>query len=212
MSARYRRPACRRRRFYYSKSISEINSIARTTSTELNFCREHAASRRVARMHQRFVSHCAIARLTRSFVWKSKSMARKSMSEPSQSSNRGGVRPGAGRPEGSVGPRRARVRRRRELIEIYTAALGGADKLSEGQKVDVKKAAGLVALSEDLRELTLQQGCGGPGALSALLRLESASARAVRALRLPIPDAAAPADDAWRKFLASQAAPTEGGE
>jgi hypothetical protein len=115
------------------------------------------------------------------------------MSDQSQSaSNRGGVRPGAGRPVGAVGPRRERVRRRRELIEAYSNALGGAARLTESQRTDVKKAAELTALAEAMRALALQEGPGAPGALSALVRLESASARAVRALRLPPPKATAP--------------------
>jgi hypothetical protein len=125
--------------------------------------------------------------------WKSKSIMRKSMSEPSQSSNRGGVRPGAGRPEGSVGPRRARVRRRRELVEIYSNLLGGADKLSEGQKVDIRRVAELAALAEDCRKLALQQdGPGAPGAISVLIKLEGTLARAMKRLNLPGPNSAAP--------------------
>jgi hypothetical protein len=125
--------------------------------------------------------------------WKSKSNVRKSMSEQSQSaSSRGGVRPGAGRPVGTLGPRAARVRRRRELIEAYSNALGGDAKLTEGQRVDIRKAAELVALAEDARALALQEGPGSAGAISAMVRLESASARAVRALRLPTPNHAAP--------------------
>jgi hypothetical protein len=69
----------------------------------------------------------------------------------------------------------------------YSDALGGDARLTEGQRADVRKAAGLVVLAEDLRELALQEGPGSPGALSALVRLESSAARAVRALRLPAP-------------------------
>jgi hypothetical protein len=110
---------------------------------------------------------------------------------PQSASNRGGVRPGAGRPVGAVGPRAERVRRRRELIEIYSNALG-ADRLSDGQKVDIRKAAELVALAEAMRALALQEGPGGAGAVSAMVRLESTASRAVRALRLPVPKDAAP--------------------
>jgi hypothetical protein len=106
---------------------------------------------------------------------------------------------------GILDNRTRRARRRRELIAIYSQALGGADALSEGQKIDIRKAAELVALAEDCRALAMQQGPGGAGALSAMVRLESASVRAVRALRLPeAGSTAAPGDDAWRKFLASQ--------
>jgi hypothetical protein len=90
------------------------------------------------------------------------------------------------------GPRRGRVRRRRELIAAYSAALGGDAALTDSQRVDIRKAAELVALAEDCRALAMQEGPGGAGAISALVRLESASARAVRALRLPPPNAAVP--------------------
>ena len=55
-----------------------------------------------------------------------------------------------------------------------------------------RKAAELVALAEDCRALAMQEGAGGAGAISALVRLESASTRAIRALRLPPNAAAAP--------------------
>jgi hypothetical protein len=134
---------------------------------------------------------------TQPILWQS-NQSKNSMSEQSQPvSRRGGARPGAGRPVGSLGPKHAargeRVRRRRELVEIYTRALGGSAGLSESRLVDVRKAAELVALAEAARELVLQQGPGSPGALSAMIRLESASVRAIRALRLPAaPNAAAP--------------------
>jgi hypothetical protein len=131
---------------------------------------------------------------------------RKSMSEPSQSvSNRGGVRPGAGRPEGSVGPRRARLLRRRELIKAFSDDLGGDARLSETQRADVRRVAELMALSESMRASVMQEdGAGGPGALEVLIKLEGTLARAMKRLNLPKPDAAAPGDEAWRKFLADQ--------
>jgi hypothetical protein len=114
------------------------------------------------------------------------------MSEQSQSaSNRGGVRAGAGRPVGALSPRGERVRRRRELIEAYSNALGGDRALTEGQRADIRKAAELVALAEAMRALAMQQGPGGAGAISAMVRLESSSTRAVRALNLPAPNTAA---------------------
>jgi hypothetical protein len=82
--------------------------------------------------------------------------------------------------------------------------------LTEGQRADIRKAAELVALAEDARALALQEGPGSAGALSVMVRLESASARAVRALNLPTPNAAAPVQT-LQDFLAShQAATTEG--
>src|ERR1700730_1027779 len=86
---------------------------------------------------------------------------------------------------GILDGRTRRARRRRELIAAYSNALGGADALTEGQRVDIRKAAELVALAEDCRALAMQQGPGGAGAISAMVRLESSSTRAVRALNLP---------------------------
>ena len=111
---------------------------------------------------------------------------------------------------GILDGRTRRARRRRELIAAYTNALGGDRALTEGQRVDIRKAAELVALAEDCRALAMQQGPGSPGALSALVRLESSSTRAVRALRLPAPNAAEPVQT-LQDYLASQhAADNEG--
>jgi hypothetical protein len=73
-------------------------------------------------------------------------------------------------------------RRRRELIRVYTEALGGPSALTEGQLIDIRKAAELVALSEQARARAMQEGTGGAGELSAMVRLESTAARAVRGL------------------------------
>jgi hypothetical protein len=83
---------------------------------------------------------------------------------------------------GILDGRTRRARRRRELVGIYSAALGGDAVLTEGQRVDIRKAAELVALAEDCRALAMQEGIANAGAISAMVRLESSSARAVRAL------------------------------
>jgi hypothetical protein len=93
---------------------------------------------------------------------------------------------------GILDGRTRRARRRRQLIAVYSNALGGDAALTEGQRVDIRKAAELVALAEDARALAMQEGPGGAGAISAMVRLESASARAVRALNLRPPGSAAP--------------------
>ena len=105
---------------------------------------------------------------------------------------------------GILDGRTRRARRRRELIAAYSNALGGDRVLTEGQRVDVRKAAELTALAEDCRALAMQCGPGSPGALSALVRLESASSRAVRALRLPAPNAAATAVPSIAEYWASR--------
>jgi hypothetical protein len=94
---------------------------------------------------------------------------------------------------GILDGRTRRARRRRELILAFSAALGGDRALTEGQRTDIRRAAELTALSESMRALALQEGSpGGASAVSAMVRLESASARAVRVLRLPAPGAADP--------------------
>jgi hypothetical protein len=73
-------------------------------------------------------------------------------------------------------------RRRRELVRIYTAALGGPTALTDGQLIDIRKAAELVALAEQMRARAMAIGTGGAAELSAMVRLESAATRAVRSL------------------------------
>jgi hypothetical protein len=75
-------------------------------------------------------------------------------------------------------------RRRRELIDVYTAALGGPAALSEGQLIDIRKAAELTALAEQARARAMREGITDAGELSAMIRLESTAARAVRALNI----------------------------
>jgi hypothetical protein len=75
-------------------------------------------------------------------------------------------------------------RRRRELIDCYTAALGGAGALSDGQQIDIRRAAELTALAEQTRAQAMRDGTGDAADLSAMIRLESTAARAVRALNI----------------------------
>jgi hypothetical protein len=96
------------------------------------------------------------------------------MDTEKQSANkrpRGGVE---GRPSegGILDHRTRRAKRRRELIAIYTNALGGDNRLSEAQRVDIKKAAELVALAEDARAMALQQGPVTAGAMDLMVRLQ----------------------------------------
>jgi hypothetical protein len=76
------------------------------------------------------------------------------------------------------------ARRRREMIDVYTAALGGPAALSEGQQIDIRKAAELTALAEQARARAMREGFADAGELSAMVRLESTAARAVRALNI----------------------------
>lgn len=83
---------------------------------------------------------------------------------------------------GAVDGRTLVARRRRELIDVYATALGGPLGLSEGQLIDVRKAAELTALAEQARAKAMREGTGDAAELSAMIRLESTAARAVRAL------------------------------
>jgi hypothetical protein len=79
---------------------------------------------------------------------------------------------------------RTRVaRRRRELIEIYANALGGASGLHGGQIVDIRKAAELTSLAEQSRARAMR-GILSASEISAMIRLESTASRAVRALNI----------------------------
>jgi hypothetical protein len=76
------------------------------------------------------------------------------------------------------------ARRRRELIDVYAAALGGPAALSEGQQIDIRKAAELTALAEQARARAMREGLTDAAEMSAMVRLESTAARAVRSLNI----------------------------
>lgn len=80
---------------------------------------------------------------------------------------------------GTVDGRTLAARRRRELINAYTVALGGIEAISVSRLVDVRRAAELVALAESERAKALR---GEAVDLSALIRVEGAADRAVRRL------------------------------
>jgi hypothetical protein len=81
-------------------------------------------------------------------------------------------------------------RRRADLIVQFTAALGGRDRITEGQLADVVRAAELMALAEEAR-LTALKGDSAVD-LVGLVRIEGVVDRAVR--RLGIPSAARSAE------------------
>lgn len=106
---------------------------------------------------------------------------------------------------GAVDGRSPVGRRRLELMNVYGAALGGLAGLSAGQVIDVRRAAELTALAEAERSKAMQHGVGDAAALSALIRLESTAARAVRALNIKPGKAGEPVAD-LAAYLASKAA------
>ena len=85
---------------------------------------------------------------------------------------------------GSLDGRTHIARRRRELSDVFAAALGGPAALSEGQLIDIRRAAELVALSEAARARAMREGTTDAGEISAMVRLESTAARAVRVLNI----------------------------
>jgi hypothetical protein len=99
------------------------------------------------------------------------------------------------------------ARRRRELIEIYTIALGGPASLSAGQWIDIRKAAELTALAEQARARAMREGATGAGELTAMVRLEGMAARAVRALNIK---PAQPKPPSLAEHLAQRAARAAG--
>jgi hypothetical protein len=112
-------------------------------------------------------------------------------SEPSQ---RGGVRPGAGRPAGS---RSVRAVMREKLIADCTAKLGG--NVGPLVLADIERVVDLIELTRMARADLL----AGRAKLADVVKLEGTLGRALKRLGLPDPNAAVPTDDAWRKFLAS---------
>jgi hypothetical protein len=76
-------------------------------------------------------------------------------------------------------------RRRADLIALYTAALGGRDRITEGQLADIVRAAELVAVAEEARFAALTKG-GGAVDLAALVRIEGTADRAVRRLGIKV--------------------------
>jgi hypothetical protein len=76
-------------------------------------------------------------------------------------------------------------RRRADLITLYSAALGGQDRITEGQLADIVRAAELVAVAEEARFAALTKG-GGAVDLVGLVRIEGAADRAVRRLGIKV--------------------------
>jgi len=76
-------------------------------------------------------------------------------------------------------------RRRVDLIALYTAALGGRDRITESQLADIVRAAELVAVAEEARFTALTKG-GGAVDLAALVKIEGVADRAVRRLGIKV--------------------------
>jgi hypothetical protein len=83
----------------------------------------------------------------------------------------------------AVSQRSALGKRLRDLADAFAERLGGWHALSVTTAAAVRKAAELVAISEQMRRDALRNGCTDP---DRLLRFEGVAARAVRALGLKI--------------------------
>jgi hypothetical protein len=81
----------------------------------------------------------------------------------------------------AVSQRSALGKRLRDLADGFAERLGGWPALSVGTAAAVRRAAELVALSEQMRRDALRDGGVDP---DRLLRLDGAAARAVRALNI----------------------------
>jgi hypothetical protein len=97
--------------------------------------------------------------------------------------------------------------RRKQLVDGYVAALGGLERVGALVRVEIERCVDMTLLAEGMRAKALR---GEAVDIGDLTRLEGAVSRIIRSLNLPAPGAAAPGDDAWRKFLASQHAATTG--
>lgn len=87
-------------------------------------------------------------------------------------------------------------RLRQAMIADYIAKLGG--RVGPIQLADIERVVDLDMLAKTARA----DLAAGKTTIDDLVKLENATNRALQRLNLPVPKAAAPGDDAWRKFLA----------
>jgi hypothetical protein len=80
----------------------------------------------------------------------------------------------------------AQARRRRDLLETFTAALGGPAAVSAVAMVHLKKAVELLALAELERAGALGGSPQTEGKLTALVRLEGEARRTLRLVGLKV--------------------------
>jgi hypothetical protein len=103
--------------------------------------------------------------------------------------------------------RRHEKQRRRELVDGWVQKLGGIERVDALVRVEIGRIVDMTLLAEGMRGRALR---GEMVDIGNMIRLEGAISRIIRAL-VP-PPGAAPGDDAWRKFLASQHAATNEGD
>jgi hypothetical protein len=101
--------------------------------------------------------------------------------------------------------RQQEIERRKQIVDGYVQKLGGIERVNALQRVEIERVVDMTLLAEGMRARALR---GEAINIGDLVRLEGALSRVLRSLNLPPPGRAAPADDAWAKFL-SDHHPTE---
>jgi hypothetical protein len=96
-----------------------------------------------------------------------------------------------GRPEPAFRkPNQTRAgRHRQQMIADFVAALGGPNRVTALQMVEIERAASLTLLAQDMRAKALR---GEAIDIGDMIRLEGAVSRVIRSLNLPAPGSAAP--------------------
>jgi len=98
-----------------------------------------------------------------------------------------------------VARRKQLADRRPQLIDEYVQELG-SDRVTALVRLEIERVVDMTLLAEGMRARALR---GEAIDIGDLTRLEGAVSRMIRSLNLRPPGAAAPGDDAWRKFLAN---------
>jgi DNA-binding helix-hairpin-helix protein with protein kinase domain len=98
--------------------------------------------------------------------------------------------------------------RRKQLVDGYTAALGGSSRITAIQLRDIERAVDMTMLAEAARAKALR---GDKVAITDLVRLEGAADRAVRRLNLPASHAGPPVQT-LAEYLASRHAASDEAE
>jgi hypothetical protein len=109
--------------------------------------------------------------------------------------------------------RRQETARRQQFVEGCITALGGPNRVTALQMVEIERAASLTLLAQDVRAKALR---GETIDIGDMVRLEGALSRVLRSLNIPPPNAAAPVmtlhDHAAKRALERAKAPSEGSD
>jgi hypothetical protein len=103
--------------------------------------------------------------------------------------------------------RRQATARRRQFIDGCVSALGGPNRVTALQMVEIERASSLALLAEGQRAKALQ---GETIDIGDMVRLEGALSRVLRSLNIPPPDAAP--TQTLQDYLSSHHAATSEGD